>query len=152
MKEYVSGGLMSKDVRWKQRFQTFENAFKVLKSDFHNKEIEDFSELEQAGLIQHFEIVWELTWKLMKDYLENTGIVFSMAVPRSIIKEAAPAFFETAKIDGNILIEMLDTRNELSHMYDFEKFRKSLKKIQVNYLPQFENLYLFLKPQAGQDE
>jgi len=39
---------------------------------------------------------------------------------------------------------MLETRNELSHMYDFEKFKIALEKIQNKYLPQLEKLYDFL--------
>ena len=139
------------DIRWKQRFKNFESALKVLKSNFENKEPEDFSELEQAGLIQQFEVVWELTWNVIKDYLENSGVNFAVISPKNTIKEAAVSFFETAGIDGDIFLEMLKTRNELAHIYDFEKFQAALVKIKQTYLTQFENLYLFLEQEAADE-
>jgi len=140
------------DIRLKQRFKNFESAFKILISDFDGRKISEFSELEQGGLVQHFEVVWELAWKVIKDYLENDGVKISIVSPRSVIKEAAHVFFEAANIDGDIFIEMLNTRNELSHIYDSQKFQKSLVKIQSDYVMQLENLYLFLHSQVAQDE
>ncbi len=41
-----------KDTRWKQRFQNFQSAFKLLESAIAIKEP---TEVERAGLIQFFE-------------------------------------------------------------------------------------------------
>ncbi len=47
-----------KDIRWKQRFQNFEKAFQLLEKAV---KIENLSELERGGLIQFFEMTFELS-------------------------------------------------------------------------------------------
>jgi nucleotidyltransferase substrate binding protein (TIGR01987 family) len=143
---------MAKDVRWVQRFQNYESAFKLLQSALQEKKLSEMSLLEQEGVVQRFEYTWELTWKLIKDYLEVNNVTIELPFQKNIIKAAAPIFFEIANIDGDTFIKMADTRNKLSHIYDFKTFQQSLKLIETDYLPQLENLYLFLKSQAGKDE
>ena len=59
-----------KDTRWKQRFQNYEKSFLLLKRTL---EIENPSEAEKGGLIQFYEMAFELAWKLLKDYLYELG-------------------------------------------------------------------------------
>jgi nucleotidyltransferase substrate binding protein (TIGR01987 family) len=111
---------------------------------FDERGFDELNQLEQEGVIQRFEYTWELAWKTLKDYLEYKGIVLVDITPRQVIKEAASCgVFNEATIDGSIFIEMLEARNELSHTYDFEKFKVLLEKIQNQYWRQFENLYDF---------
>ncbi|MFA6713859.1 MAG: nucleotidyltransferase substrate binding protein [Victivallales bacterium] len=128
----------SKDIRWKQRFQNFDRAFVLLRSAFDDKKLDDFSELEQEGIIQRFEFTFELAWKTLKDYLENSGIVFSPATPRNVIKEA---FNLGILPDGQLWIDMMLHRNILSHNYDFSKFKIVLEAIAARYLNAFEYLH-----------
>ena len=69
------------DIRWKQRFSNYKRALKQLSNAI---KIVPMSEIERAGLIQFFEMTYELAWKLMKDYLEEEGFVVS--TPREVIK------------------------------------------------------------------
>src|SRR5699024_11953462 len=62
----------SKDVRWRQRFENFDRSFNLL-NKYANDKIE--TELERAGLIQFFEMSFELSWKVLKGYLEAEGFV-----------------------------------------------------------------------------
>jgi nucleotidyltransferase substrate binding protein (TIGR01987 family) len=48
--------------------------------------IEHPSDAERAGLIQFFEMSFELGWKVLKDYLEEEG--FTVESPRDAIKQA----------------------------------------------------------------
>ena len=60
-------------------------------------QIDDLSEFERMALIQSFEICFELSWKLMKDYLESEG--FAPKSPRESVKMAFQAgiVFEAQK-------------------------------------------------------
>jgi nucleotidyltransferase substrate binding protein (TIGR01987 family) len=143
----------SKDIRWKQRFKNFSKAFNLLKLAFDERNYNELNQLEQEGAIQRFEYTWELAWKTVKDFLEYNGVpIATPAGSRNVLKEAANLFFESAKIDGAIFIEMLETRNELSHVYDFEKFKVSLEKVQNRYLPQLEKLHCFLAERSVLDD
>ena len=123
----------NKDIRWKQRFQNFDRAFVLLRSAFEEKEINDFSQLEQEGIIQRFEYTYELAWKTMKDYLQDNGnTILPEVTARNVIKEAYAANIIS---NGQVWIDMMLHRNILSHCYDFAKFQEVLKAISKFYLP-----------------
>lgn len=79
------------DIRWLQRFENFSRAYGLLRSALEERDLDDFSDLEQEGIIQRFEYTYELSWKTMKDYLEHEGVVISPVTPRNVIKEAFAA-------------------------------------------------------------
>lgn len=55
-----------KGIRWKQRFSNFEKIYKLL-LQYVNKPIEN--DLERAGMIQFFEISFELARKMVDDII-----------------------------------------------------------------------------------
>lgn len=94
------------------------------------------SELEKAGLIQFFEITFELAWKVLKDYLEEQGYIVKS--PREAIKLA----FQIGLIDdGHIWLNALTNRNLTTHTYDEAFIEKFVKDIKQYYYPIFKNLY-----------
>ena len=134
-----------KDVRWKQRFSNYRRAFNLLRSALTEKEIDEYSALEQEGIVQRFEYTFELGWKTLKDYLEFSGTALTEATARSVIKEcAAVGIFGEAEIDGNVYLDMILARNTLSHIYDFGQFTSIIFKIKNDYLPELEREYKFL--------
>lgn len=121
------------DVRWKQRHQNFSNTLKNL-----NKaaELPTPDIFQRAGLIQFFEITYELAWKMMKDYLKDQGFS-EVKSPKATIKKA----FEIDIIkDGHIWMEMLDDRNLTTHTYDEESAEKVSRLIKEKYLHLFNDL------------
>ena len=137
---------MSADIRWKQRFDNFSRAYILLSTAFEGRNIEDFDELQKEGLIQRFQYTFELTWKTLKDYLEYETVPIDVISPRNVIKEAADSnLLELMGVDGEILFDMLQTRNLLSHTYDFTFFESALEKIENNYLSEIAGIYAFLK-------
>lgn len=122
-----------KDIRWKQRFENFNKVYILLER--YSKESE-LNELEQAGIIQFFEMTFELAWKVLKDYLEKDG--FIVKSPREAIKQA----FQNDLInDGHIWIEALANRNLTTHTYDSELANKIVKEIIDKYFPEIKIMH-----------
>jgi nucleotidyltransferase substrate binding protein (TIGR01987 family) len=136
--------LENSDIRWKQRFQNYCRAFKLLRSALEDKSIDELSALEQEGLVQRFEYTFELGWKTLKDYLEFSGFLLTEATPRKVIKEcAATGIFSEAEINAELYLEMMLARNALSHIYDFERFKQILEKVKEKYIGELEKEYMF---------
>src|SRR5262245_59643328 len=130
---------MLSDVRWKQRFDNFDRAF-VLLREVCDRGVASLSQLEKEGAIQRFELAFELAWKTLKDYLEESGIVVNPVTPRSVIKEA---FAAKLLDDGQVWIDMILHRNLLSHTYDIAVFEAVLRTVAERYFPAFDRLHEF---------
>jgi nucleotidyltransferase substrate binding protein (TIGR01987 family) len=97
-------------------------------------QIED--DIVYDGVIQRFEFTFELSWKLMKMFLEYTGIT-EIKSPRTTIREA----FSYGLIeDGEQWIDMMVDRNKTSHLYDEEEAKLIYEKIKSNYSHLLSNL------------
>jgi len=122
-----------KDTRWRQRFQNFEQSYKLLEKYLKEPLT---TELERAGIIQFFEVSFELSWKLMKDYLESQQLYVKS--PREAIKQA----FQIELIDnGHVWIDALADRNLTVHTYDQELAEKMIIDIKNVYFPELKKLY-----------
>lgn len=133
---------MADDTRWKQRFDNFGRAYGHFSEVFVKRELENLSDLEKMGGIQSFEFMFELAWKLLKDYLEDQGVSLREITPKAVIKEAF-----AAKIieNGHIWIDMLELRNKLSHTYDEGVFMRAIPLIREKFTPAFQELYKFFQ-------
>ncbi|WP_304332086.1 nucleotidyltransferase substrate binding protein [Brachyspira innocens] len=132
---------LNENIRWKQRFNNFSKAYKLLNSVFKERKIEELSILEQEGVIQRFEYTYELAWKTLKDYLEYNGNLNNIDITaRNVFKEAYSAGI--IKEQG-IFIDMMLSRNLLSHTYDFARFKEIIIKIENDYLNVLEDLHNF---------
>ncbi|MGL4912835.1 MAG: nucleotidyltransferase substrate binding protein [Romboutsia sp.] len=122
-----------KEIRWKQRFENFDKSYKLLKK-YSNQPIT--TELERAGIIQFFEMTFELAWKVLKDYLESEG--YMVKSPRETVKQA----FQIGLIDnGHVWIDALSNRNLTTHTYDEKLAEKMTKEILLAYLPELDNMH-----------
>lgn len=130
------------DIRWKQRFQNFDRAYQRLMEAVNQKSL---NELERNGLIQRFEFTLDLSWKVMKDYLEEKGFVFKPS-PKDTFRQAQQA----GLIDyAQALMDGLDLRNILSHDYDGDKFEASEDQLKEQVLPALSRLWQFFKEEGG---
>ncbi|OIJ12101.1 nucleotidyltransferase [Anaerobacillus alkalilacustris] len=122
-----------KDIRWKQRFENFEKSYLLLEK-YSNQPIS--TELERAGIIQFFEMTFELAWKVLKDYLEAQGYVVKS--PRETIKQA----YQIELInDGHVWLDALAKRNLTTHTYDDALAEKLVNEIKTEFLPELKKLY-----------
>ena len=124
------------EIRWHYRFRNFSSALQRFKEPFESGK--SLSDLEREGVIQRFEYTFELAWKLLKDYLEYSGVEIDKVTPRNVIKEA---FAAKLIDDGNDWIDMLGARNNMSHMYNVRRFEKVEKKIRSSFLGLLEKLH-----------
>ena len=115
------------DIRWQQRFNQFEKAFSLLESAIG---INQPSVIERAGLIQFFEMAFELAWKLLKDFEEAEGFVVKS--PRDAIKQAFQAGFITS---GHDWMDALEDRNLTTHTYNETIAQEVELKIRTKYFP-----------------
>jgi nucleotidyltransferase substrate binding protein (TIGR01987 family) len=127
----------NEDIRWKQRFENYEKAYLLLEKA---AEIKNPSETERAGMIQFFEMAFELSWKLLKDYLAAEGYVIKS--PRQAIKQAAQA--EVIK-NSHQWLDALEDRNLTVHTYHEETAVQVEDKIRNSYLPLLRDLYIDFK-------
>ena len=125
----------NQDIRWKQRFQNFENAFISFKEAVEEQG-NTTNELIKAGIIQRFEFTHELSWKVMKDFLIFEGIQ-NIIGSRSAVREALNK--DLIK-NGEIWMDMIETRNITVDAYDEEILNKEFFKIVNEY---FELLFEF---------
>ncbi len=95
------------------------------------------SELEIDGTLHRFEFTFELAWKTIKDCLEEQGIVGKIGGPREILKEA----FSAGLIEnGEVWMDMMLSKNELSHLYDEETSREIYDDIKEKYILEINKL------------
>jgi nucleotidyltransferase substrate binding protein (TIGR01987 family) len=128
--------MSSPDIRWKQRFSNFQNAFKQLSTAVELFRSRALSELESQGLIKAFEFSYELAWNLLKDYLEYQGIT-SMIGSRDATREA----FQKGLIkNGEVWMEMIRSRNQTAHIYDEKVSAKIIFDITTSYYAEFQGL------------
>lgn len=129
---------MEQTERFENKLENFRKAVKNFENSL-SLNLNEFEEIEfdtiKSGQIQKFEFCVELCWKTIKEFLnEKHGIdVFS---PKSTFKE----FFSLNLIDENKyenLIEMLEDRNKLSHIYEEMFFEEIYKKLHI-YLNTFK--------------
>jgi nucleotidyltransferase substrate binding protein (TIGR01987 family) len=135
---------MAEDIRWKQRFQNFDRAYRLL-SEALEEGLDVLSALEKEGVAQRFEYTFELAWKLLKDYLEESGIAILPATPRQAIKEA---FAARILADGQTWIDMLGHRNILTHHYDEALFEEAIQAVAEKYLPEMAKMHQFFTERA----
>ena len=116
----------------KMKFELSEKRYEEQKENFRralnrlNEALEvEATELEIDGILHRFEFTFELAWKTMKDCLENQGMVGKIGSPREILKER---------------MDMMLSRNELSHLYDEETSREIYDDIKERYIIEINKL------------
>jgi nucleotidyltransferase substrate binding protein (TIGR01987 family) len=131
------------EIRWEQRFSNFVKAMDKLQQSVDYISTLDISEsidkdevldeLIKEGLIQRFEYTHELAWNVMKDYAEYQG--------NSTIGGSRDASREALQLkiiaDGEIWMDMIQSRNKTSHTYNEETANEIFNKILTQYYPAF---------------
>lgn len=132
---------MNNDIRWKQRFQNFEKAFNVFQRRVDEYREYPEQEAYQMALIQGFEVLFELSWNTLKDYLENEGY--------DAVKNAKQAirigFQDEIITDAENWMEALKKRNLTSHTYNENILNETLTFLNDVFYPLVRDFYFKLK-------
>jgi nucleotidyltransferase substrate binding protein (TIGR01987 family) len=122
--------MTEQDIRWEQRFANYKKALAQLSNFMKAKSL---NEMEEQGLIQAFEYTHELAWKTLADFIKSKGNVEIFGS-----KDATREAFALGLIeDGDVWMEMINSRNMTSHTYNEETTQKIIKAIKNNYYSAF---------------
>lgn len=131
-------------IMWKRytRFEEFQRELAELergrKFDYEN---ESFI---LKGIINCFEMLFDLSWKVMKDIIHDYcgALDYSLGYPAENIREA----FKVGLInDDGIWIKILKVRNLLTNDYDYDIARQEVNNIINIYFFTFKNFEKMLK-------
>lgn len=93
------------------------------------------------GVIQRFEFCTELAWKTVREYLIEQGYA-DINSPKSVMKTA---FSDGLLTNENGWLEILESRNITSHVYDEKTAETIFESIKDVYTPLFSELIETLK-------
>ncbi|MCL4512549.1 MAG: nucleotidyltransferase substrate binding protein [Candidatus Eremiobacteraeota bacterium] len=98
------------------------------------------SQLEWDGVIKRFEFTYDQLWKTLKIALSYYGVF--CVNPRTCIKEA---FKNNLIPEDEVLLDMLEDRNETAHIYDEKTAEEVVERIKEVYEQVIENVIVKLK-------
>lgn len=91
-----------------------------------------------TGLIAHYDICFEQSWKALREELIENGISRDkLNSPRFVIKHA---FYEQLINNEEAWLKMLKARNESTHIYDDELAKNLINIIKEEFLPELIDL------------
>lgn len=118
------------------KLTNFQSALQRLKEAVFEFNQPEASEVIRDGVIQRFELTYELAWKTTKVYLEDVGIV-EVNSPKAVIREA---YAQKLLGDEKNWLLMLNDRNMTSHMYKEEIAEEIAERITNLYIAEFDLL------------
>ena len=99
------------------------------------------SKTVRDGVIQRFEFTTELAWKTLREYLIDQGFA-RKDTPKSVMKDAYAHDFIH---DESIWVDMLNDRNQTSHIYQDEIAQQIFERIINKYANELKELATFMK-------
>lgn len=136
---------MPSEDRWKKRYNSFVKSLAKLDEFVSHRTLDSLTEIDRDSLIKRFELTFELSWNVLKDFLENQGQTglygskntFIMAFDRGIIG------------NGETWMAMIESRILAAHVYDESNAVKIAEKIYHDYFALFIQLKSTLGTQIG---
>lgn len=119
------------------KFINLYNTFcKSLSNLAKSKTVDPKTDFVLEGTVLNFSLTFDISWKVMKDILiKKMGILdFAVGSPRETLQQA----FTNGIIDDDTWLQMLKSRNHLSHDYDGTFAAEKFQDIINIYYPLFE--------------
>ena len=125
--------------KYNRNLKSFEKALLQLGDALEESE----SPIVRDACLQRFEFSYELLWKTLKIFMEEIHGVRAVS-PRQVFKEA----FALSIIDEELtFVEMIESRNTLSHTYNEEQAAKIYLKC-ADYLKVMNSVLAQLNKQS----
>lgn len=131
---------MSINDKIEQLEKAFEN-LKIIIEAYEKEKDKIIKDGLRDSIIQRFEFVTELSWKLMKKYLDE-NLVLEVYSPRSVIKES---YKQDLIENGELWLDILEDRNLTSHTYDENTANRIKNNIVNKYVLEFEKFIKRIK-------
>ncbi|HCJ31738.1 MAG TPA: nucleotidyltransferase [Firmicutes bacterium] len=131
---------MSINDKIEQLEKAFEN-LKIIIEAYEKEKDKIIKDGLRDSIIQRFEFVTELSWKLMKKYLDE-NLVLEVYSPRSVIKES---YKQDLIENGELWLDILEDRNLISHTYDENTANRIKDNIVNKYVLEFEKFIKRIK-------
>lgn len=126
----------------------YENYVAVLTLLSRAREQDLDNEFVLSGIVDKFELQFELGWKLLKALLAYEGDpIAASGSPRDVLK-AAYRYYDF--LDEDLWLRMLHDRNDSAHIYDGERMRRLVDAIIADYIPAFQALRKGLESRYGE--
>lgn len=136
------------NIRWIQRYNNYKKALKQLEEAVELTKERKLSNLEKQGLVQVYEFTQELSWKVLKDFMQSRGTE-DLYGSKDVVREA----FKIGLIEnGDIWMEMIKSRNLTSHTYDEATIEEIINLIIGKYYYEFNKLNQKMDKLEGKEE
>ena len=126
--------------KFSEKFDKFISAVSRLEEAINDYETVKLASVRD-GVIQRFEFCTELAWKTVREYLSEQGYA-DINSPKAVMKTA---FSDGLLNNEQGWIDILESRNITSHVYDEKTAEEIFKNIKSTYINLFRDLIAKLK-------
>jgi nucleotidyltransferase substrate binding protein (TIGR01987 family) len=138
-------GKLMDESRLRLRFANYRKSLKKLRDIVTILNVDSLTEIERDSLIKRFELTFELSWNVLKDFLALQGET-ELYGSRNTFRTA----FQRGLIsNGGIWMQMIESRIQSAHTYDEESALRIAKLIYSEYLDIFNELEATLSKQLS---
>ena len=123
--------------RWELRFENFSRVLGELEAAIVIRASRPMNDLEAAGTIKRFEMCFELGWKVLQDFVADSGAPLDIRAPKYAIRAGLAA---NLIVDGDGWIEAMKLRNRTTHEYSSTAAMAAIEEIEGRHLPLFQAL------------
>lgn len=124
--------------RWRLRLDEFGRMLDLFGWTEAQRRDRPLNKAEEAGLVQFFELSFELAWKTLAARLRHDGVTLSPITPVVVFREAARSGWID---DPDLWIAALERRNVMSRTYDLAVFSTLVADAGEVFLPAMKRLY-----------
>ena len=122
--------------QWVERLSVFSQALAKLTDVIELSKHHTLNDYERDSLVKRFEFTYEMAWKLMMSYEKDCG-VSQIVGSRDVVRHATTLSLVD---NGEAWLDMIDARNQTSHLYDEEAVADVIDDIIHTYYQLFIEL------------